>query len=103
MIIAGPRDHGVWEGHRGYVQVTPQAAQQVKVAAERGGTASMALRLAAQRPDSSIDYRMGFDEGTGTISASARRVQIAPEYVPAGCRHAGFRRAGSRRVAVHLH
>ena len=38
-------------------KVTPQAAQQVKVAAEQGGTAGMALRLAAQqRPDGSI-YR----------------------------------------------
>ena len=67
-------------------KVTPQAAQQVKVAAEQGGTAGMALRLAAQqRPDGSIDYRMGFDEGTeDDIRFHSEGVQIvmAPEYVP---------------------
>ncbi len=67
-------------------KVTPQAAQQVKVAAEQGGTGGMALRLAAQqRPDGSIDYRMGFDEGTeDDIRFNLEGVQIvmAPEYVP---------------------
>ena len=67
-------------------KVTPQAAEQVKVAAEQGGTAGMALRLAAQqRPDGSIDYRMGFDEVTeDDIRFDSEGVQIvmAPEYVP---------------------
>ncbi len=67
-------------------KVTPQAAEQVKAAAEQGGTAGMALRLAAQqRPDGSIDYRMGFDEGTeDDIRFNSEGVQIvmAPEYVP---------------------
>ena len=67
-------------------KVTPQAAQQVRVAAEQGGTAGMALRLAAQkRPDGSIDYRMGFDEATeDDIRFSSEGVQIvmAPEFVP---------------------
>jgi iron-sulfur cluster assembly protein len=67
-------------------KVTPQAARQVKVAAEQGGTAGMALRLAAQqRPDGTIDYRMGFDEATeDDIRFSSEGVQIvmAPEYVP---------------------
>jgi iron-sulfur cluster assembly protein len=67
-------------------KVTPQAAEQVKVAAQQGGTAGMALRLAAQqRPDGSIDYRMGFDEGTeDDIRFNSEGVQIvmAPEYVP---------------------
>lgn len=67
-------------------KVTPQAAEQVKAAAEQGGTAGMALRLAAQqRPDGSIDYRMGFDEGTeDDIRFKSEGVQIvmAPEYVP---------------------
>ncbi len=67
-------------------KVTPQAAEQVKVAAEQGGTVGMPLRLAAQqRPDGSIDYRMGFDEGTeDDIRFSSEGVQIvmAPEYVP---------------------
>ncbi|MCB1786780.1 MAG: iron-sulfur cluster assembly accessory protein [Chromatiaceae bacterium] len=67
-------------------KVTPQAAKQVKVAAEQGGTVGMALRLAAQqRADGSIDYRMGFDEATeDDIRFSTEGVQIvmAPEYVP---------------------
>jgi len=67
-------------------KVTPQAADQVKAAAERGGTTGMALRLAAQqRPDGSIDYRMGFDEATeDDIRFSFEGVQIimAPEFVP---------------------
>ena len=67
-------------------KVTPQAAEQVKVAAEQGGTAGMALRLAAQkRPDGSIDYRMGFDEGTEDdirFSSEGVQIVIAPEYVP---------------------
>ena len=67
-------------------KVTPQAAEQVKVAAEQGGTSGMPLRLAAQqRPDGSIDYRMGFDEGTeDDIRFASEGVQIvmAPEYVP---------------------
>ena len=67
-------------------KVTPRAAEQVIAAAEQGGTTGMALRLAAQqRPDGSIDYRMGFDEGTeDDISFRCEGVQvvIAPEYVP---------------------
>jgi iron-sulfur cluster assembly protein len=67
-------------------KVTPRAAEQVIAAAEQGGTAGMALRLAAQqRPDGSIDYRMGFDEGTeDDISFRCEGVQVvmAPEYVP---------------------
>ena len=67
-------------------KVTPQAAEQVRVAAEQGGTTGMALRLAAQqRADGSIDYRMGFDEGTEDdirFSSEGVEVVIAPEYVP---------------------
>jgi len=67
-------------------KVTPQAADQVKAAAEQGGTTGMALRLAAQqRPDGSIDYRMGFDEATeDDIRFNSEGVQIimAPEFVP---------------------
>jgi iron-sulfur cluster assembly protein len=67
-------------------KLTPQAAEQVKNAAEQGGTAGMALRLAAQqRPDGSIDYRMGFDEvSEDDILFNTDGVQIvmAPEYVP---------------------
>ena len=67
-------------------KVTPQAARQVKVAAEQGGTAGMALRLAAQqRPDGSIDYRMGFDEETEDdirFNSEGVKIVMAPEYVP---------------------
>jgi iron-sulfur cluster assembly protein len=67
-------------------KVTPRAAEQVIAAAGQGGTTGMALRLAAQqRPDGSIDYRMGFDEGTeDDIRFSSEGVQVvmAPEYVP---------------------
>jgi len=67
-------------------KLTPHAAEQVKNAAEQGGTAGMALRLAAQqRPDGSIDYRMGFDEvSEDDILFNTDGVQIvmAPEYVP---------------------
>ncbi len=67
-------------------KVTPQAAEQVKSAAEQGGTAGMALRLAAQqRPDGSIDYRMGFDEVTEDdirFTSEGVQIVIAPEYVP---------------------
>ena len=67
-------------------KVTQRAAEQVVAAAEQGGTTGMALRLAAQqRPDGSIDYRMGFDEVTEDdihFSCEGVQVIIAPEYVP---------------------
>ncbi len=67
-------------------KVTPQAAEQVRSAAQQGGTAGMALRLAAQqRPDGSIDYRMGFDEVTEDdirFNSEGVQIVIAPEYVP---------------------
>jgi iron-sulfur cluster assembly protein len=67
-------------------KVTPQAAEQVRSAAQQGGTSGMALRLAAQqRPDGSIDYRMGFDEVTEDdirFNSEGVQIVIAPEYVP---------------------
>lgn len=67
-------------------KVTPRAAEQVRAAAEQGGATGMALRLAAQqRPDGSIDYRMGFDEETEDdirFSSEGVQILIAPEYVP---------------------
>lgn len=67
-------------------KVTEAAAEQVKSAAQEGGTEGMALRLAAQRhADGSFDYRMGFDEVTeDDISFASEGVDIvmAPEYVP---------------------
>jgi len=67
-------------------KVTEAAAQQVKSAAQQGGTEGMALRLAAQKhADGTFDYRMGFDEITeDDIKFASEGVDIvmAPEYVP---------------------
>ena len=67
-------------------KVTAAAAEQVLSAAKQGGTEGLPLRLAAQqRPDGSIDYRMGFDEVTeDDIRFASEGVEIvmAPEYVP---------------------
>lgn len=44
-------------------EITENAAEQVRHAAEQGGTEGMALRMAARmKEDGSIDYLMGFDE-----------------------------------------
>ena len=67
-------------------KVTPDAAAQIKHAAEQSGMESMVLRLAAKtKDDGSIDYRMGFDqESEMDISYKSEGVTIvmAPEYVP---------------------
>jgi iron-sulfur cluster assembly protein len=67
-------------------KVTRAAAEQVVKAAKQGGTEGLCLRLAAhQKPDGSIDYRMGFDGATDEdIRTSSEGVDIvmAPEYVP---------------------
>ena len=67
-------------------KVPPAAARQVREAAKQGGTEGMVLRLAAQqRPDGTLDYRMGFDEATDDdicFSSEGIEVCIAPEYVP---------------------
>jgi iron-sulfur cluster assembly protein len=67
-------------------KVTSAAADQVRAAAQQGGTEGMALRLAAsRRADGSIEYRMGFDEADeDDIRFNSEGVEIvmAPEYVP---------------------
>jgi len=67
-------------------KVTANAAEKVKQAAQESGAEGMALRFAAeQRPDGSIDYRMGFDQSSeDDISFTSEGVSIvmAPEYVP---------------------
>jgi len=67
-------------------RVTTKAAEQVRSAAKQGGTEGLSLRLAAtQKPDGSIDYRMGFDsasdEDIRTLSEGVDIV-MAPEHVP---------------------
>ncbi len=67
-------------------KVTANAAEKVKQAAQQGGTEGMALRFAAeQRPDGSIDYKMGFDEPAEddiTFTSEGIAIVMAPEYVP---------------------
>ncbi len=51
-------------------EITENAAEQVRNAAEQGGTEGMALRMAARmKEDGSIDYLMGFDEPRKMIFA----------------------------------
>ena len=67
-------------------KVTPAAAEQVHQAAIQGGTEGLALRLAAnQKPDGSIDYRMGFDDATEDdirVNCDGVDVVMSPEDVP---------------------
>ena len=67
-------------------KLTPAAAEQVLKAAKQGGTEGMCLRLAAaQNPDGSVDYRMGFDELTDDdirMSCEGVEVIMTPEQVP---------------------
>ena len=67
-------------------KVTQAAAEQVRVAAQQGGTEGMALRLAAQRhADGTFDYRMGFDKVADDdihFTSEGVKIVIAPEYVP---------------------
>jgi iron-sulfur cluster assembly protein len=44
-------------------KITPRAAEQIRQAANQGGTEGMALRFAARRKeDGTFDYLMGFDD-----------------------------------------
>jgi len=67
-------------------RVTTAAAEQVRSAAKQGGTEGLSLRLAAhQKPDGSIDYRMGFDDAVDEdirIVSEGVDVVMAPEHVP---------------------
>lgn len=45
------------------ITITPEAAHQIRQAAEQGGMSEMPLRIAAkQSSDGSIEYMLGFDE-----------------------------------------
>jgi iron-sulfur cluster assembly protein len=67
-------------------KVTMAAAEQVRSAAKQGGTDGLSLRLAAnQKPDGSIDYRVGFDDATEEdirMSSEGVDIVMAPEFVP---------------------
>ena len=67
-------------------EITEAAANQIRVAAQQGGTVGMVLRLAARvRDDGSIDYLMGFDEPTEEdirFVTKGVEVVMVPESVP---------------------
>ncbi len=67
-------------------RLTASAIGQIHEAARQGGAEGLALRLAAQQQaDGSIDYRMGFDEGSEDdirVDCEGVPVVMAPEYVP---------------------
>ena len=67
-------------------KVTPEAANQIQLAATQGGSEGLTLRLAAMvQPSGAIDYKMGFDESTEddvTFVSEGVQIAIAPEYVP---------------------
>jgi len=67
-------------------RLTASAIGQIHEAARQGGAEGLALRLAAQpQADGSIDYRMGFDEGSEDdirVDCEGVPVVMAPEYVP---------------------
>ncbi|MCB1830077.1 MAG: iron-sulfur cluster assembly accessory protein [Gammaproteobacteria bacterium] len=66
--------------------ITEAAANQIKHAAQQGGTVGMVLRLAASmKEDGSIDYLMGFDEATDEdirLVAKGIEIVMVPESVP---------------------
>ncbi|MCW8943939.1 MAG: iron-sulfur cluster assembly accessory protein [Sedimenticola sp.] len=65
-------------------EITENAAEQVRNAAEQGGTEGMALRLAARmKEDGSIDYLMGFDEAKEEdirLVSNGIEVVMEPQY-----------------------
>lgn len=45
------------------ITITPDAARQIRQAAEQGGMSEMPLRIAAKRsPEGNVEYMLGFDE-----------------------------------------
>jgi iron-sulfur cluster assembly protein len=67
-------------------KITTSAAEQIKVAAEQGGTEGMALRFATkENQDGSFDYNMGFDNSTeedDPMTCEGIEVVIDPAYMP---------------------
>ncbi len=66
-------------------EITENAAEQIRNAAEQGGTEGMVLRMAARmKEDGSIDYLMGFDEAKDEDIRSVSNgieVVMEPQYV----------------------
>ena len=45
------------------ITITPAAAEQIRISAEKGDMQGLSMRIAAKRnPDGSIHYGMGFDD-----------------------------------------
>ncbi|WP_428605526.1 HesB/IscA family protein [Sedimenticola sp.] len=67
-------------------EITENAAEQVRNAAEQGGTEGMVLRMAARmKEDGSIDYLMGFDEAKEDdihLVTNGVEVVMEPQYAP---------------------
>jgi len=65
-------------------EITENAAEQVRNAAEQGGTEGMALRMAARmKEDGGIDYLMGFDEAKDDdlrVVSNGIEVVMEPQY-----------------------
>jgi iron-sulfur cluster assembly protein len=65
------------------IDVTPDAARQIRTAAKDSGSERLALRIAARRDaDGSIDYAMGFDnarKGDVTLTSNGVALVVAEE------------------------
>ena len=64
------------------IEITPAAAEQIKLSMEEGENENLALRIAATlNDDSSVHYGMGFDEtkeGDTKITSSGIDIIISP-------------------------
>ncbi len=60
------------------ITITPAAAAQIKLSADQGKAAGMALRIAASRnDDNSIHYGMGFDDSKeDDVTVTAEDIEI---------------------------
>lgn len=64
------------------IEITPAAAEQIKLSMEEGENENLALRIAATlNDDNSVHYGMGFDEtkeGDNKITSSGIDIIISP-------------------------
>ena len=66
-------------------KVTPQAAEQIRLAAQEGNMQGMALRIAVRTDDSgALEYGMGFDEATDDdilVTSEGIEIVISPAFI----------------------
>ncbi|NOR51001.1 MAG: iron-sulfur cluster assembly accessory protein [Gammaproteobacteria bacterium] len=66
--------------------ITPQAAKQIRISAEKGQSEGMVLRIAANKlDDGSFEYGMGFDvmkDDDIDVKCEGVSIIFAPEYGP---------------------